>query len=50
VSSIGFLPGEWVAHPYQQAPDPDFVSNRAVLGENLGVSQLYTLERREPPR
>jgi hypothetical protein len=26
-----------VAHPYRQTPDPAFVSNRAVLGDNLGT-------------
>jgi hypothetical protein len=31
-------------------PDPAFLSNRAVLGENPGTLLLDALERRELPR
>src|SRR5580692_3825620 len=46
VSSIGFAswrvglasgPGEWAWRPFQQTPDPAFLSNRAGSGENLGT-------------
>jgi hypothetical protein len=47
---LAFFPGDWVAHPHRQTPDPAFLSNRAGLGENLGTMPLDALERRQPPR